>query len=114
MERQVAWAAGKPGAEDVLLSFASDTEAFYGRLSKARALSLRAIDSARRSDQKETAAGWQINAALREAELGNTIQARKATSSALALASTRDVQILAALALARTGELTEPKRMTQD
>jgi eukaryotic-like serine/threonine-protein kinase len=112
MKSQIA--AGQPGAEDLLLSLASDTEAFYGHLSKARALSLRAIDSARRSDQKETAAGWQINAALREAELGNTIQARKATSLALALASTRDVQILAALAFARTGDLAEAKRMTQD
>ncbi len=114
MKSQIAWAAGQPGAEDMLLSLASDTEAFYGHLSKSRALSLRAIDSARRSNQKETAAGWQINAALREAEFGNAIQARRATSSALALASTRDVQILAALALARIGELAEAKRMIQD
>jgi serine/threonine protein kinase/tetratricopeptide (TPR) repeat protein len=114
MERQIAWAAGKPAAEDVLLSFASDTEAFYGHLSKARALSQRAIDSARRSDQKETAAGWQMNAALREAEFGNSSQARKATSSALALASTRDVKILAALASARAGALVEGQEMVQD
>jgi tetratricopeptide (TPR) repeat protein len=114
MERQLVWAAGKPGAEDVLLSFASDTEAFYGRLSKARALSLRAVDSARRSDQKETAAGWQINAALREAEFGNWSQARKAISSALALASTRDVQIFAALALARSGALEEAEKLEED
>ena len=41
MQRQVAAAAGKPG-EDVLLSFASDTEGFYGRLANARqALSTR-------------------------------------------------------------------------
>jgi tetratricopeptide (TPR) repeat protein len=114
MERQIAWAAGKPGAEDLLLSLASDTEAFYGRLSKARAFSLRAVDSARRSDQKETAAGWQMNAALREAEFGNASQARKATSSALALASTRDAQILAALALARAGALVKAQEMAED
>ena len=113
MEHQIAWAAGKPGAEDLLLSLASDSEAFYGRLSKARAFSLRAIDSALRSNQTETAAGWQMNAALREAEFGNAIQARKGTSSALAQASTRDVQILAALAFARAGELTKAKRITQ-
>jgi hypothetical protein len=35
MERQVAWAAGKAGAEDYLLSIASDTEAYYGRNVKA-------------------------------------------------------------------------------
>jgi eukaryotic-like serine/threonine-protein kinase len=83
-------------------------------LSKARALSLRAVASAGRSDQKETAAGWQINAALREVEFGNPSRARKATSSALALASTRDVQIFAALALARAGSLDEVQRLAAD
>jgi tetratricopeptide (TPR) repeat protein len=111
MERQVAWAAGQPGAEDMLLSLASDTEAFYGRLATARALSRRAVDSARRSDQKETAAAWQLDAALREAEFGNASQARKATASALALASTRDAQVLAALALARAGAWVEAHAM---
>lgn len=114
MKSQIAWATGQTGAEDMLLSLASDTEAFYGHLSKAKALSLRAIDSARRSDQKETAAGWQMNAALREAEFGYASQARKATSSALALASTRDAQILAALALARAGASVEAQEMEED
>ena len=35
MKKQVAATSGKPG-EDILLSFASDTEAFYGRLNAAR------------------------------------------------------------------------------
>ena len=46
MERQVDGQKGKPG-EDVLLSFASDTDAFYGRLASAREKSQRAIESAR-------------------------------------------------------------------
>ena len=45
MQRQVAEASAKPG-EDVLLSFASDTEAFHGRLARARDLSNRAAASA--------------------------------------------------------------------
>ena len=72
MEQQLAWGAGKPGDEDALLSAQSDTEAYYGRLSKARDFSRRAVDSAVRADSKETAALWQVNAALREAELGNS------------------------------------------
>ena len=36
MEQQVAWGAGKPGDEDALLSTQSDTESYYGRLTKAR------------------------------------------------------------------------------
>ena len=66
MDRQVAWAAGKAGAEDILLSFASDTEAYYGRNRNALELSRRAIDSAKHNDQKETAALWQLVAASRE------------------------------------------------
>ena len=46
MGRQVAWAAGKPGSEDLLLSFQSDTEAYYGRLARARDFSRRAVDAA--------------------------------------------------------------------
>src|SRR5207302_8598444 len=75
MGRQVEWAAGKPGTEDVLLSFQSDTEAYYGRLAKARDFSRRAVDAAIRADSKETAALWQVNAALREAEVGNAAAA---------------------------------------
>jgi tetratricopeptide (TPR) repeat protein len=69
MAQQVTWGAGKPGDEDFLLSMQSDTEAYYGRLSKARDFSRRAVDSAVRADSKETAALWQVDAALREAEL---------------------------------------------
>src|SRR5947209_5751915 len=68
MERQLAWAAGKPGSEDILLSFQSDTEAYYGRLVKARDFSRRAVDAAVRNDSRETAALWQVNAALRSEE----------------------------------------------
>ncbi len=59
MAEQLAWATGKPGSEDILLSAQSDTEAYYGRLAKARELSQRAVDSAQRADAKETAAVWE-------------------------------------------------------
>jgi eukaryotic-like serine/threonine-protein kinase len=113
MQKQVEAASGKPG-EDILFSFASDTEAFHGRLNKARELSQRAIDSARRSDSIETAAAWQMNAALREAESGNTERSRRLIASALAATSTRDVSILAALALARIGDTDRAKRLADD
>jgi tetratricopeptide (TPR) repeat protein len=58
MAQQLAWGAGKPGAEDPLLSTQSDTEGYYGRLTKARDYSRRAVDSAVRADSKETAALW--------------------------------------------------------
>ena len=58
---------------------------------------------AKRNDQKETAALWILNAALRDAELKNLAQVRQQTTAAMALASNQDSQVLAALALARGG-----------
>jgi serine/threonine protein kinase/tetratricopeptide (TPR) repeat protein len=104
MASQVAWATNRPGDEDLLLSLQSDTEAYFGRLRKARELSRRAFDSALRADSKDTAALWQASAALREAEFANVAQARQDAAAALALAPSRDVKVLAALALARAGD----------
>jgi len=114
IQRQLAWAAGKPAVEDAMLSVHSDTEAYAGRLEKARQLSRQAVDVAKRNDQKETAAMWLLNAALREAEVGNTAQARQQAASALALASTRDLQVLAALALARGGDTARAQTLAND
>ncbi len=104
MDQQLAWAAGKPGDEDALLSIQSDTEAYYGRMRRARDFSRRAMDSAVHADSKETAALWEVNAALREAELGNAALARQGVAAALALSSGRDVKTAAALAMAQIGD----------
>jgi eukaryotic-like serine/threonine-protein kinase len=114
MQREVAWASGKPGMEDLLLSFQSDTEAYYGRLTQARDYSRRAVDAAVRSDAKESAAMWQIDEALREAEFGNSSLARQDVAAALKLAPGRNVKLLSALALARTGETAEAKSLTDE
>jgi serine/threonine protein kinase/Flp pilus assembly protein TadD len=111
MERAVAWGAGRPGEEDVMLSTQSDTEAYYGRLGKSKEFSRRAVDSAIRADSKETAAFWEVNAALREAEFGNTAAAKQGVGAALALAPGRDVSVLAALTLARVGETARAKEV---
>jgi tetratricopeptide (TPR) repeat protein len=111
MQQQFSWAMGKPGAEDILLSAESDTQADYGRLQKARQLSMQAEDSARKNDSKETAAFWQGNEALREVELGNAAEGLKQARAALELAPGRDVKVEAALALARGGDVLAAQKM---
>jgi serine/threonine protein kinase/tetratricopeptide (TPR) repeat protein len=111
MEQEVAWVSGKPGDEDTLLSAQSDTEAYYGRLSKARDFSRRPVDSAVRADAKETAAFWAVNAALRDAELSETASVKQGVTTALTLAEGRDVKVLAALALARIGDAARAKAL---
>src|SRR5437762_1331081 len=114
MERQLAWAAGKPGSEDIMLSFQSDTEAYYGRLVKARDFSRRAVDAAVRNDSRETAALWQVNAALREAEVGNTAAAKQDVAAAVTLSPGRDVKMFATLTLARVGETARAKAIVEE
>lgn len=111
MRQQLAWAAGRSGEEDWLLSTQSDTEAYFGRLGNAREFSRRAADSALRADAKETAALWQANAALREAEFGNPGPARQNAMAALAVAPGRDVKSVAALALARAGDSAHAQKI---
>jgi len=114
MAQHVAWGAGKPGDEDPLLAAQSDTEGYYGRLAAARDFARRAVDSAVRADSKETAALWQANGALREAEFGNAAQARQAANAALSLSPGRDVKVLAAVAFARAGDIPHARALADE
>jgi eukaryotic-like serine/threonine-protein kinase len=110
----LSWAAGKPGTEDLLLWFQSNTEAYYGRLTRARDFSRRAVDAAVRADSKESAAIWQVTSALREAEFGNAAPAKQGVAAALALSPGRDVKMFAALTLAQAGEITRAKALVEE
>jgi tetratricopeptide (TPR) repeat protein len=114
MQRQVTMAVGKPDSEDMLLSAASDTEGYYGRLAKAREFSRRAVAAAERDNRKETAALWQVNGALREAEFGNHDKARESVIAAMALAPTHDLQMIGTLALARAGDAGRAESFAAD
>jgi eukaryotic-like serine/threonine-protein kinase len=115
MKQQADWAMGKPGTEDQMLSLESDTEAWSGRLGKARELSRHAIERARRSDEKEPAALWQANAAIREALFCNTDVARQNAASAVALApGSHDAEARAALAYALTGDAAHAQSLADE
>ena len=77
MAQQVAWSAGKPGVEDELLGLEAETAAYSGRLREAREFSRRAMDSAERAEEKETAATYSALSGLREALFGNAEEARQ-------------------------------------
>ena len=114
MKRNVQAVMGQQGIEDVLLSDAADTEAYYGRMKKARDLTKQAAESALRAEEEETAALYHAESALREAEVGNSNQAREEIKAGLAIASTRDVQIFSALALACIGDTARAQSMADE
>jgi eukaryotic-like serine/threonine-protein kinase len=88
-----------------LLSAESDTEAYFGRLGRARELSRRAADTALSAGEKEPAADIYAKAALREALFGNAAAARRYVSAALTPYEGIFRRTHTALALALAGEL---------
>jgi tetratricopeptide (TPR) repeat protein len=114
MERQVNWASGKPGVEDGFLAAQSDTEAFYGRLASSREFARRAVESARRNDKTEVAAGLQLNEAVWEALFGNSSRAAEQAASALTMASNRNVKFFAGLALVWAGYSTRAESLADE
>jgi serine/threonine protein kinase/Tfp pilus assembly protein PilF len=100
MAKQVNWAKDQSGIEDALIAAEADVAAYYGQLSKAREFSRQAVASALKEGEKETASGYEADAALREALFGNAAEAKQRASAALALATPRDVEYGIALASA--------------
>jgi eukaryotic-like serine/threonine-protein kinase len=114
MAQLASAALGKPGTEDLLLASQADTERWYGKLKKAQQLTRRAMDSAEHNDAKESAASYQAASALREVESGNREQARAEANAALELAPNRDVQAMAALAMARAGNTAGAEKLVAE
>jgi eukaryotic-like serine/threonine-protein kinase len=114
MQQQEAWVMGKPGMEDALLSWEADVAAYSGLQGRARELSRRAVASAERAGEKDTAAGYEANASLREALFGYPAQARQRVAAALALSTGRDVQFEAAFVLALTGDVARAQDLASD
>jgi tetratricopeptide (TPR) repeat protein/tRNA A-37 threonylcarbamoyl transferase component Bud32 len=111
MKKEVDGAMGKPGTEDMILSAEADTAAARGQMERAREFARHAVQSAIGADQKETAAVWQVQAALREAEAGNAAEAKRDADAALALVPGRDVRVLVALTMARAGDAARAQSM---
>ena len=57
---------------------------------------------------------FKIDAALRDAEVGNYASAKKGVKSALAFSSGRDIEIVAALVLARSGDTAGAKALVEE
>jgi eukaryotic-like serine/threonine-protein kinase len=115
MTEQQKWYAGQPNYEHEGLALASDTEAYAGHVRKARELTKRAVDSAVRADNKESAALWQANAAVQQAAYRNAAEARQLAAEALKLApASQGVGVEAALAFAMAGDTARAEPMAQD
>ncbi len=97
MQEQVTWSVGKQGVEDLLLSEESETAAYFGRFTRARDFSRRAVQSAISSGNAETAADGKAREAWREGEIGDATRARQAAEQALKMNPVQAVKVLSAI-----------------
>jgi serine/threonine protein kinase/Flp pilus assembly protein TadD len=115
MMAQLQWFAGQPEVENCGLALASDTEAYAGRVGRARELNKRAADSAVRADSKEGGAIYLGSAALQQAAYGNVTEARQSAAAALKLVPTsQGVEVEAALAFAMAADTARAESLAQD
>ena len=114
MQRQIEWAAGKPGEEDYFLNLQADVALHHGQLKNARDLIRRAVDMARHNGLKQDAANYEVGLGWSEAELGNFDAARQLVSSGLAMSKDRDLLVQAAVVLARAGNSAQAQKIADD
>jgi eukaryotic-like serine/threonine-protein kinase len=114
MERDAASLADKPGFEDIMLNYESDTATYFGQFVKARDLTQRAMESAERVGEEEEAASYEAEDAVREALVGNAALARQEAEQAVALSNGRDVEAISAIGLALAGDWHEAGHLADD
>src|SRR4029077_3587976 len=104
----------KTGVEDGMPNSEGLVLAYSGHLEEARRMSQRAADLARQADQRETAALYETDAALREAFLGNASTARQRAMAALGLSRSRDAEYAVAFSLALAGDSSRSQTLADD
>jgi DNA-binding winged helix-turn-helix (wHTH) protein/tetratricopeptide (TPR) repeat protein len=116
MDREAKEAIGKPASENenLVLYYKSDTAAYSGQFERARQLTKAASDIALRQGDKETKAGYEAEAAVREAMVGNMGLAQRQARDALAFSNGRDVTAMSAIALALAGSSAEALRLSDE
>jgi len=115
MAEQQRWFAGKQDYENWGLGLAADTEAYAGRVGKARELNKQAVDSSFRADDKESAAFVLASSALQQAAYGSAAEARQSAAEALKLThASPGAAIEAALAFAVVGDTARSESLAQD
>jgi serine/threonine protein kinase/Tfp pilus assembly protein PilF len=114
MQREVAAAHGKSGAEELISDHQAFALAYAGHLQEATKMLRRSSDLAQQAAHREKAAVFETRAALWEAFYGNAPAAKPAAMAALALARNREVQYGAAVALAMAGDSSRAQTLAND
>ena len=114
MERLVQRSSDLPGAQAILLSEQSNTAAYYGHFEKAREFSRAAENLMERDGNKELAANYLVQAAVRESEVGEFARVQQYISQAQKLSHGQDVATLTAVALVQIGSVNQAEALCHE
>jgi serine/threonine protein kinase/tetratricopeptide (TPR) repeat protein len=115
MERQLSLLSNSsPEMSAFSLAVAGETEAYAGRIAKARESFKRSVDAYVALGKKEPAASVMVTQARIEALTGDAAAARRDATAALAMDSSVGVKERAAVAFARAGDSTRAKSLADE
>ena len=114
MAKQAAKISTVPGGQAAAEILEAETEAYFGRLAKARGLSRQAVAGILGFEMKELAASVEADAALWESLFGNDSEARQRAAAVLRLSRGRDVQYQVTFALALAGDSAQAQTLAKD
>jgi eukaryotic-like serine/threonine-protein kinase len=113
MQREAAWSTGKHN-EPRMLMFQGHTEAYYGKLRKAKAIYQHAIEVAKGGGNADAAISIQAGSALTQAVFGDLQAARSGATTAVSKDKSRGVVSTAGLALALSGDTAKAQRLCDE
>jgi DNA-binding winged helix-turn-helix (wHTH) protein/TolA-binding protein len=114
MARQVESVAGKGDIEAWMFELEANTAAYFGSLKDSRESSRRAVASATRLQENETATLFEANAALREALFGKMGDGRSQAKRAPGTAMGRGPLYATALSFALAGNTARAQSLAND
>ena len=114
MQSLVRQAKGRAGYENRLVVEAAEAEAFFGRFVTARELVGQAVAAAVASGGKDSAGEHAASQSWREAEVGNSSEAKKFAAEALQFGQGRVVLEGAALTFARLGDEGQAEKLAAE
>ncbi len=114
MGQILSQSAGVTGARQLLLSEQARTEAYFGRFEKSRQYAESTAKLMEANGDKEAAAVCLGELAAREAEVGDSVQARRHALRSLQLARSQAVVTLGALAMVGSGDLRRGQLLAEE
>jgi tetratricopeptide (TPR) repeat protein len=113
MQREIAWAAGKPTEPDMLLAEA-EAEYALGKIQKAHETLTRAVNVIERIGLREAPANVRAGEIVSEAVLGNIQEAHQKATAALTFPVDRDTKVTLAIALALCGDTNRAQKLIEE